>query len=65
MTTELIEKLREIALRASDSDAPYIQRAINIIEELEAELSGYKEDMTDWRDAVEKQMGRRKDDNRN
>ncbi len=62
MTTDLIEKLKEIAVRANDSDAPYIQRAIDRIEELEAELTGFKEDITDWRTAVEKQMKRRRDD---
>lgn len=62
MTTDLIEKLKEIALQAKDSDAPYIQMAINRIEELEAELDGYREDMTDWRTAVETQMRRRRDD---
>ena len=62
MTTDLIEKLKEITTRAKDSDAQYIQKAIDRIEELEAELCGYREDMTDWRDAVEKQMRRRRDD---
>ena len=62
MTTDLIEKLKEITLRANESDAQYIQKAIDHIEEMEAELSGYREDMTDWRDAVEKQMRRRRDD---
>ena len=62
MTTDLIEKLKEIALRANDSDAPYIKRAIDRIEELEAELTGHKEDVTDWRASVEKQMRRRRDD---
>lgn len=60
--TELIEKLKEIAARAKDSDALFIQRAIDRIEELEAELSDYQEDVTDWRAAVEKQMGRTRDD---
>ena len=62
MTTDLIEKLKEIAIQAKDSDAPYIQMAINRLEELEAELEGHREDMTDWRTAVETQMRRRRDD---
>ena len=61
MMTELIEKLKEIAVRAKDSDALFIQRAIDRIEELEAELTGYQEDITDWRAAVDRQMGRRRD----
>lgn len=63
MMTNLIEKLKEIAVRANDSDAPFIETAIDRIEELEAELTGYKEDTTDWRASVEKQMRRRRDDN--
>ena len=62
MMTDLIEKLKEIAVRANDSDAPFIKRAIDRIEELEAELTGHKEDTTDWRASVEKQMRRRRDD---
>jgi predicted transcriptional regulator len=63
MMTDLIEKLKEIAKRANDSDSPFIERAIDRIEELEAELAGHKEDNTDWRASVEKQMRRRRDDN--
>jgi hypothetical protein len=62
MTTDLIEKLKEIAAKANDSDATYIERAIDRIKELEAELTGHKEDVTDWRTAVENQMRRRRDD---
>ena len=62
MTTDLIEKLKEITVRANETDAQTIQKAIDHIEELESELCGYREDMTDWRDAVEKQMRRRRDD---
>jgi hypothetical protein len=62
MMTDLIEKLKEIAVRANESDAPFIERAIDRIEELEAELTGYKQDITDWQVSVEKQMGRRRDD---
>ena len=59
---DLIERLKEIAVRANESDAAFIERAIDRIEELEAELTGHKEDMTDWQVSVEKQMRRRKDD---
>ena len=62
MTIDLIEKLKEIAVRANDSDALYIKKAIDRIEELEAELTGHKEDVADWRASVEKQMRRRRDD---
>ena len=62
MMTDLIEKLKEIAVRANESDAPFIERAIDRIEELEAELTGHKEDITNWQVSVEKQMRRRKDD---
>ncbi len=60
--TDLIEKLKEIAVQARESDAPFIEAAIDRIEELEAELTGYKQDITDWQVAVEKQMRRRRDD---
>ena len=60
--TDLLEKLKEIAVRANESDAPFIERAIDRIEELEAELTGHKEDITNWQVSVEKQMRRRKDD---
>ena len=60
--TDLIEKLKEIAVRANESDALFIGRAIDRIEELEAELAGHKDDVTDWQVAVEEQMGRRKAD---
>ncbi len=63
MVTDLIEKLKEIALRANETDAPFIERAIDRIEELEAELTSHKEDVTDWQVSVEKQMRRRRDDN--
>ncbi len=62
MMTDLIEKLKEIAVRANESDAPFIERAIDRIEELEAELTDHQEDITDWQVSVEKQMRRRKDD---
>jgi hypothetical protein len=60
--TDLIEKLKEIAVRANQSDAPFIERAIDHIKELETELAGHKEDITDWQVSVENQMRRRKDD---
>ena len=60
--TDLIEKLKEIAVRANESDAPFIEMAIDRIEKLEADLTVHKEDITDWQVDVEKQMGRRKDD---
>ena len=59
---DLIEKLREIALRANEADAPFIKRAIDRIEELEADLADYQDDITNWQVSVEKQMRRRKDD---
>ena len=60
--TDLIEKLKEIAVRANESDAPFIKRAIARIEELEADMTDHKEDITNWQVSVEKQMRRRKDD---
>jgi hypothetical protein len=60
--TDLIEKLREIAGRVNESDAPFIEKAIDRIVELEADLSGHEEDITSWQVSVEKQMRRRKDD---
>ena len=60
--TDLIEKLKEIAVRANETDAPYIERAIDRIEELEAELTGHRKDTTNWQSSVKKQMRRRRDD---
>jgi len=60
--TDLIEKLKEIAVRANESDAPFIERAIDRIEELEAQLTDHQEDITNWQVSVEKQMRRRRDD---
>ncbi|MDH3631548.1 MAG: hypothetical protein OER98_10560 [Gammaproteobacteria bacterium] len=62
MMTDLIEKLKEIAVRANESDAPFIERAIDRIEELEAQLTDHQEDITNWQVSVEKQMRRRRDD---
>lgn len=59
---ELIEKLKLIAAQSDKSDALIIEAAINRIKELEAKLSDYEEDITDWQYSVEKQMGFRKDD---
>lgn len=60
--TNLIEKLKEIAIKSDDLDAAFIEAAIGRIKELEAELGGYKDDITNWQVAVESQMGRRTDD---
>jgi hypothetical protein len=60
--TDLLEKLKIIAIRADESDAPLIEGAIDRIKELEAKLARYEEDVTDWQVAVESQMGRRSDD---
>ena len=64
MTIDLLKKLDEIADRADASDAIYIHKAKVCIEELEVELAGYKDDITDWRLAVEKQMARKTDSKR-
>lgn len=59
---DLIKKLREIAARGNHLDTPYIERAIARIKELEDELAGHKDDITDWQVSVQNQMRRRKDD---
>ena len=59
---DLIEKLKVIAIQAHKSDALIIEAAIDRIKELEARLSDYDEDITDWQDSVETQMRRRKGD---
>jgi hypothetical protein len=59
---ELIEKLMVIAAKANKSDALIIEAAIDRINELEAKLSDYEEDITDWQYSVETQMRRRDDD---
>ena len=59
---ELLEKLKQIAIKADDSDAPFIEAAIGRIKELEAKMVSYEDDVTDWQAAVETQMGRSKDD---
>ena len=58
----LIEKLKVIAVQANKSDAPFIQAAINRIQELEAKLTRYEEDITDWKASVETQMKRKRGD---
>lgn len=60
--TDLLEKLKEIAIRADAADAPFIEAAIGRINELEAKNNRYEEDVTDWQVAVETQMGRKRDD---
>ncbi len=59
--TDLIEKLKVIATKAHESDAPTIKAAIDRIKELEAKLAGYEEEATDWQASVETQMRRRTD----
>ena len=58
----LIEKLKVIAVEAHETDASVIEAAIKHIDELEAKLATYEDDITDWQGAVEAQMRRRKDD---
>lgn len=60
--TDLIEKLKVMALQANKSDALVINAAVARIQELEAKLSDYEEDITDWQISVQSQMRRRKDD---
>lgn len=60
--SDLIEKLKVIAVQANQSDALIIKAAIDRIQELEAKLNDYEEDVTDWHFSVESQMRRRKDD---
>ena len=59
---DLIEKLKVIAVKAQESDAQFIEVAIERIKELEAKLANYEEDVTDWQGSVEVQMRRRKGD---
>lgn len=59
---DLIEKLKVIALKAHESDAAFINAAIDRIKELEAKLKLYEEDVTDWQGSVATQMRRRRDD---
>ncbi|MCK4709971.1 MAG: hypothetical protein KAU21_15230 [Gammaproteobacteria bacterium] len=58
----LIEKLKVIAVQANKTDAPFIEAAVDRINELEAKLAHYEEDITDWQVSVATQMRRRKDD---
>ena len=59
---DLIEKLKVITVQAHESDGPFIEAAIDRIRELEAKLTQYEEDITDWQVAVKTQMRRRKGD---
>ena len=59
---DLIERLKVIAVQAHKSDARFIEAAINRIKELEAKMTHYEEDITDWQVSVETQMRRRRDD---
>ncbi len=59
---DLIEKLKVIAVKAQESDAPFIEAAIDRIKELEDKLADYEDDITDWQGSVETQMRRRKGD---
>lgn len=59
---KLIEKLMVMAAKANKSDALTIEAAIDRIMELEAKLSNYEDDITDWQGSVATQMRRRKDD---
>jgi hypothetical protein len=59
---DLIERLKVIAVQAHKSDARIIEAAIDRIKELEAKLTQYEEDITDWQVSVETQMRRRRDD---
>ncbi len=58
---DLIEKLTLIAAKADKSDVQIIKAAIDRIKQLEAKLSEYDEDITDWQEAVQAQMMHRTD----
>jgi hypothetical protein len=60
--SDLIERLKVIAVQAHKSDARFIEAAIDRIKELEAKMTHYEEDITDWQVSVETQMRRRRDD---
>jgi len=60
--TDLIEKLKLIAVKAHKSDAPFIDAAIDRIKKLEEKLARYEDDVTDWKVSVESQMRRRRSD---
>ncbi len=57
----LIENLKNIAVRVDESDKSIIEAAIVRLEELEAKLIRYEDDTTDWQASVETQMRRRTD----
>ncbi len=56
----LIQKLKVISSQLNRSDEQIIKEAIDRIKELEAELSNYEDDITDWQFSVEAQMNRKK-----
>ena len=58
---ELVEKLKIMALKASEPDASTLEAAAEHIEKLEAKLYNFQEDVTDWKNSVERQMKRRRD----
>ena len=60
--SDLIERLKVIAVQAHKSDARFIEAAIDRIKELEAKMTHYEEDITDWQVSVETQMRRRRND---
>ena len=60
--SDLIERLKVIAVQAHKSDARFIEAAIDRINELEAKMTHYEEDITDWQVSVETQMRRRRND---
>ncbi|MBC8212707.1 MAG: hypothetical protein H8E21_16740 [Gammaproteobacteria bacterium] len=59
---DLIENLKVIAVQSRPAEALIIKAAIDRIKELEARLSDYEEDITDWQISVEAQMRSRKGD---
>ncbi|MBE9565076.1 MAG: hypothetical protein IMF17_07500 [Proteobacteria bacterium] len=59
--SNLVEKLKIIAVQGNKSYTPVIEAAIDRIQELEAKLSDYEEDITDWQNVVEQQMKHRTD----
>ncbi|MBL6998916.1 MAG: hypothetical protein ISR73_03575 [Gammaproteobacteria bacterium] len=62
MMIDLIENLKVIAVQSRPAEALIIKAAIDRIKELEARLSDYEEDITDWQISVEAQMRSRKGD---
>jgi hypothetical protein len=58
----LIQKLKVVASQLGKSDAQIIIAAIDRIKDLEAKLSDYEDEITDWQFSVEAQMNRKKSD---